>query len=135
MSVMKVFGYSSMYFWLPSGLFKRNFSKLKIGVPIFFCAAFLAVLAQQCAASVTKLNLLKERGNSSPYFKSPKPSKESLHFHFPFFLFTMTIQTTSFFNEFHLVSKQPKNNNVKMYFCPLCNLKCILNLIFSPLFE
>ena len=94
----------------------------------FACAAVRA-------ASVTKLNLLKERGNSSPYFKSPKPSKESLHFHFPFFLFTMTIQTTSFFNEFHLVSKQPKNNNVKMYFCPMCNLKCILNLIFSPLFE
>ena len=54
----------------------------------FACAAVRA-------ASVTKLNLLKERGNSSPYFKSPKPSKESLHFHFPFFLFTMTIQIFS----------------------------------------
>ena len=64
-----------------------------------------------CAASVTKLNLLKERGNSSPYFKSPKPSKESLHFHFPFFLFTMTIQTT-FFNEFHLVTKQPTKKSI-----------------------
>ena len=97
MTVMKIFlecsfGYTIWSLKIRSGeLFQVENWRSNFLLWQFACAAVRA-------ASVTKLNLLKERGNSSPYFKSPKPSKESLHFHFPFFLFTMTIQIFSSLN-------------------------------------